>query len=75
MKRDTKELIGFPACLLIVAVGVYALIKFIKSLPVGSDEAIFGSILLIGGIGVPIFFGMLAAIVALCMWMATEDCP
>lgn len=72
MKLD-RDLIGFPACLLIVASCCYALIKLTKSLPTGSDEAIFASVLIIGGIGAPLFFGTLLAIVALCMWMATGD--
>ncbi len=74
MSKTTKELIGLPACLLLVILATYAFIKLIKSLPSPStDEGILGGMLLIGFLGVPLFFGTLVAIVALCLWVSTTD--
>lgn len=76
MSTGTKELIGFPACMLIVIFGAYGLIKLLMALPpASSPESILGGLLLIAFIAVPVFFGILAAIVAICMWMATDDNP
>ncbi len=74
MNRDTKEMIGFPAGMLLVILAAYGFIKLISHLPSSNtDEGILGGMLVIGFIGVPLFFGVIIAIVALCMWMSTTD--
>lgn len=74
MKRDTREFIGLPGALLMALLCAYGLLKLIKSLPAASsDEAIFGSVLILVFIGVPLFFGWLLAIVAICMWMTEGE--
>lgn len=74
MKKDTKELIGFPATMLIAILGAYGFIKLIASLPMAkTPEDILGGMLLIGFLGVPLFFGIIIAIIALCMWMSSDS--
>jgi hypothetical protein len=76
VKRDTKEAIAFPSAIFVAILCAYGLIKLIKSLPAAtSDEAIFGGMIILAGLGVPFFFGCMIAIVALCMWLSTEDRP
>lgn len=74
MRTGTKELIGFPACMLIVILGVYGIINMLMALPSPSSAEDWLVGMLIIGFGVlPLFFGILIAVVAVCMWMATSD--
>jgi hypothetical protein len=74
MTSGAKEAVGFPACMLIVILAVYGLIKLLMALPSSaSAEGILGGMLMIGFIAVPLFFGTIIAVVAICMWMATTD--
>lgn len=74
MNKDTKEIIGFPAGLLLVIFACYGLLKLLMSLPsAATAEGVLGGMLIIGFIGVPLFFGTLFCLVAICLWMSTSD--
>lgn len=74
MKRDTREAIAMPPAILIVLLMAYGMVKGISAMPSGaSHESIFGGVLLIAFIGVPVFFGTIMAVVALCIWSSSGD--
>jgi hypothetical protein len=59
--------------MLVVFACVYTLMKLLQSLPTGSDEAILAGMMIIGFVGVPVFFGALMAVIGICLWMASGD--
>lgn len=74
MKRDTREAIAMPAAILIVLLMAYGMIKLLSSLPpTDLPESVLVGMLIIAFIGVPMFFGTLIAVVALCMWASSGD--